>query len=183
MENVSKPLSSDTPKSISENRRLSPTAIVISVVILLVIFTGVYLLVRQVSPTGNLSAVPTPTPTPTASPRKVPHGKIDFAISQSDKTVPQLGKGSIDPIDVAQGGTQTVIVAVKNAQPVTGVTAILKTDHQISSPVALSLISGTATDGQWQGSWTVNDTYTYLYHLKLDAASTNGTGSFELTLR
>lgn len=127
---------------------------------------------------------PSPTPTPTPIPRPIPHGKKVFSAGQSDKTVPQFSKGSIDPYDPANGATQTVIITVKHTQPVTKVTAILKTDHTISTPVPFTLTSGTTTNGTWQGSWTVTDTYLYKYQLVLQAESTGSKpASVVLTLR
>ena len=123
------------------------------------------------------------TATPRPSPRPIPHGKIDFTVGQSDKTVPQFSKGSIDPYDPAKGATQTVTIAIKHTQPVTKVTATLKTDNVVSNPVLFTLISGTATDGQWQGSWQVTDTYLYTYKLILEATGGAKTASDEITLR
>ena len=124
-----------------------------------------------------------PTPSPTASPRPIPHGKIGFTVGQSDKTVPQFARGFIDPYDPAKGGTQTVTIAVKHTQPVIGVTAVLKTDNNISEPHPFKLISGSDTDGQWQGSWKVTDTYLYTYALVLNAESSDSSASVEVILR
>lgn len=126
---------------------------------------------------------PTPTPTPTPTPRPIPHGKMAFSSSQSDKTVPQLSEGFIDPYDPAQGTIQKVTIVVKHPQPVTKVTAILKTDHKISTPIPFTLTSGTNTDGQWQGSWQITDTYLYTYALVLEATSGTKTATVGLTLR
>jgi hypothetical protein len=121
---------------------------------------------------------------PTPSPRPIPHGKMGFTVGQSDKTVPQFGKGSIDPYDPEKGSTQTVTITVKHKKPVTKVTATLKTDKNISAPVPLALVDGTNTNGQWQGSWKVTDTYLYIYKLILKAESASGPeGSVEITLR
>lgn len=125
---------------------------------------------------------PSPSPTPT-TPRPIPHGKTDFSVSQADKTKPQFGRGNIDPYDPSQGSKQTVTISVKDEQPITQVTAILKTDNTVSQPYPFQLISGSATDGQWQGSWTVNDTYFYTYNLILEATSSRGQSTVEITLR
>lgn len=41
----------------------------------------------------------------------------------------------------------------------------------------------TTTDGEWQGSWPVNDTYLYTYGLILQATSGTKTAKVEITLR
>lgn len=124
-----------------------------------------------------------PTPVPTRVPRKIPHGKLDFTVSQSDKTVPQLSRGSIDPYDPENGTTQTVTIAVKHSQPVDKVTATLKTDNATSQPYLFKLVKGTNTDGEWQGSWKVADTYLYTYVLTLNATSSESLGIASIALR
>ena len=123
------------------------------------------------------------TNTPTSKPRQIPSGKTEFNIGQSDKTVPQLSKGSIDPYDPSKGSTQVITIKVKNDQPVTKVTAILKTDNNTSNSYPFKLITGTDTDGEWQGSWTVENSHLYTYELTLNAVSSNGTGTITTTLR
>lgn len=129
------------------------------------------------------SSVPASSPSPLPSPRPIPHGAKSFTVGQADKTVPQFSKGSIDPYDPAQGATQTVTITAKHSQPITKVTAVLKTDNTASPAYSFKLISGSATDGQWQGSWPVDDTYLYTYALILDAASASGSASVQITLR
>lgn len=124
-----------------------------------------------------------PSPTPKPSPRPIPHGKISFTVGSANKSIPQLGAGSIDPYDPQNGGTQTVTVSAKDEQPITQVTAVLKTDNAVSQPVSFKLVEGSATSGTWQGSWTVTDTYLYTYNLVLTAVSSRGQGSIEITLR
>lgn len=134
-------------------------------------------------PAGNQgTSLPEPTPTP-IPPRPIPHGKIGFTVGQSDKTVPLFGRGFVDPYDPAKGSTQTVTIAVKYTKPVTKVTAVLKTDNNISQPYPFKLISGSDTEGEWQGSWQITDTYLYTYALVFNAESSNKSGSVEVTLR
>ena len=45
-----------------------------------------------------------PTPTLKPSPKPIPRGKIDFTVSQADKTKPQFSQGTIDPYDPPKGG-------------------------------------------------------------------------------
>ena len=121
---------------------------------------------------------------PTYTPRPIPHGEKGFSVSQSDKNIPKFGRGSINPYDPIQGATQKVTINVTHTQPVTKVSATLKTDHTVSKPVAFTLIGGTDTNGQWQGSWVVNDTYLFMYQLTLTAESTGfKPASVTITLR
>jgi hypothetical protein len=118
------------------------------------------------------------------SSRPIPHGPKGFTVGQSDKTVPQLRRGTLDPYDPQMGATQSATIAVKHSQPVNKVTAILITDHGMSDPISFTLINGTNTDGQWQGSWKVTDSYLYTYTLILRAESkNNNVGSVTITLR
>lgn len=151
----------------------SPRVIVIFLLVIIVFFFSLYRSVRKPA----LILPPTPTP------RAIPHGKIEFSVAQSDNTVPQFGKGFIDPYDPEKGETQTITIAVKHSQPVTKVTAVLKTDHTTSVPVPFALVSGSDTDGQWQGSWKVTDTYLYTYNVVLQAESLGRLASVEATLR
>lgn len=122
-------------------------------------------------------------PTSTSSPRPIPTGPKGFTVSQSDKNVPQFGKGTINPYDPAKNANQTVTIGVKFGKPVTSVSAILKTDKKTSKPITFTLVSGTNTDGTWQGSWKMNDTYFYTYSLSLEAVSEENIGSITITLR
>ena len=124
-----------------------------------------------------------PTPSPLSSPKPIPRGKIGFSVSQADKTKPQFSQGEIDPYDPPKGGRQSVTISVRDEQPVSQVSAVLKTDNAVSQPVSFKLIDGSAADGTWQGSWTVDDSYLYNYNLILTAVSSRGQTSVEITLR
>ena len=168
------------------------TAVVSIFTILVILFSLPYLtggkyqnpinMITGYKSAGN-PATSLPESTPTATPRPIPHGKIGFTVGQSDKTVPLFGRGFIDPYDPAKGATQTVTIAVKYTKPVTKVTVVLKTDNNISQPYPFKLISGSDTEGEWQGSWQITDTYLYTYALVFNAESSNKSGSVEVTLR
>ena len=165
------------------DRATSPVGIGVMVVVMIVLSVGTYFLSQRPS-VSKQERVPTATPTPTPTPRAIPHGKWGFTVGQSDKTVPQFSRGFIDPYDPEQEASQTVTIAVKYTQPVTKVTAVLKTDHAVSTPVPFTLISGTNTDGQWQGSWQMTDTYLYKYAVVLQAESAGSKpASVEITFR
>jgi hypothetical protein len=130
-------------------------------------------------PIPSPTAIPSPTPTP----RPISHGPKEFTVGQTDTTVPQMRGGRIDPYDPARGATQTVTISIKHTSPVTRVTAELDTDHDESPPIPFTLVSGTALDGTWKGSWQVTDTYLYTYILELKAISGSKTASVVMTLR
>jgi len=173
-----------------KNSRCLLISILIFLLFILLSITAFYLYnkqsgtkLSQLISSPSPPSIPSPTPTPSPSPRAIPHGKIGFSVSQADKTKPQFRMGYIDPYDPAQGSKQTVTIHVKDEQPITEVTAILKTDNTVSEPYSFQLISGSATDGQWQGSWIVNDTYLYTYSLILKATSSRGQSIVESVLR
>lgn len=172
----------ETPSPSFVDRVVSPIGIAVIVFIIILLSLGAYLYARK-SSLSQQQLVPTATPAPTPTPRAIPHGKKGFTVSQSDKTVPQFSRGHIDPYDPDKGATQSVTIAVKHSQPVTKVTAILKTDNNISNPVPFTLASGTNTNGEWSASWQVTDTYLYTYALVLEASSASGSGSVVVTLR
>lgn len=164
------------------DRATSPVGIAVMVFVVIILSLGAYVLARR-STLLKQQRVPTVTPTPTPTPRPIPHGKIGFTVGQSDHTVPQFSQGFIDPYDPEKEASQTVTIAVKYTKPVTNVSAVLKTDHAISNAVLFTLISGTNTNGTWQGSWLMTDTYLYTYNLVLQAESASGSASVEITLR
>jgi hypothetical protein len=182
---------SQKPSASFVDRVVSPVGITIIVFVTILLSVGAYLYARK-SPIlsflpkfstlqRNLASAIAPTPTPTPAP--ISHGPINFSVSQGNKTIPQFRNGTIDPYDPQQGATQTVTIAIKHTQPVTKVTAVLKTDHAVSAPFPFTLIQGTATDGTWKGSWQVTDTYLYTYRIKLDAISASGSATNEMVLR
>lgn len=158
------------------------------VLILLLVFLLVYFFLKNKKnlSENNLSSIESDKRSkqlPTPTPRAIPHGKWGFGVGQSDQTVPQFRRGFIDPYDPAKGGTQTVTINVRHSTSVNKVSAVLKTDHTISQSYPFKLISGSNTNGQWQGSWKVEDTYLYTYALVLKAESSNKSASVEVTLR
>lgn len=196
----SKPLS-DSPSAAPLSSKSSPSSksnkTVLELIILLVIILiiGIVVLLSPLSPFASSSpskfsfllpskesSAPSPSPLPT--PRPIPHGEIGFSVGQSDKTVPQFGKGSLNPYDPELNSTQTISVAVKFESPISSVTATVTTDNQTSDPIPLSLVSGTYQDGTWQGSWVVTDSYLFTYSLVLEANSQDHRqNSTEITLR
>jgi hypothetical protein len=77
---------------------------------------------------------------------------------------------------------QTVTLKVTNAAPVTGVSVGVVTDNKTDLH-ALSRISGSDTNGVWEGSWRINDSYVQTYGLALNLTSTTGTYSNTMYFR
>jgi hypothetical protein len=90
----------------------------------------------------------------------------------------------VDPQDVAKYAYQTVIVKIRdqNQKPVTQVQGEARTDNG-SVNFQFSQISGTPTDGTWQGTWFNQDTYCQNYMISVSAQSASGTSQITLTIR
>lgn len=121
-------------------------------------------------------------PTPTSVPKKIPHGKIPFTASTSWPG-PKFTGGFFDPYDPAMGSSMTIAIDMADTQPVQQVWATVKTDNKTSGKIPFKRVSGTDMDGQWQGTWTVNDTYDYTYMITIEADSANGHTRDEIALR
>jgi len=129
--------------------------------------------VKEQGFTKVLEATPPPPHRP--PPSEIPSGTQVYAFSYGDAvTGPHIQEATIDPQTPPPGTKQTVTLTVKNASPVTGVSATLFTDTQ-QHTYSFVLVKGTKTDGTWQGFWTVRDTYDYTYYLKFHLTSSTGT--------
>lgn len=137
------------------------------------------------SQVGGPTAVPTPTliPTPTPTPTLLLHGKETYTISQGPEVKgPKITRAVIDPLDPQTGQNQTVTVKVNHQAPVLSVGLKLTTDNK-NKTFPLTRISGTDTDGEWQGSWIMEDTYLYNYLMEITAKTTADQSSVMLTIR
>lgn len=121
-------------------------------------------------------------PTPTHSPRPIPSGKKTFSVSSGKKTGPLFGEGAIDPYDPKIKATQTISVAITGTKPVTTATLTMQTDTK-TKKVPMKIISGTNTNGVWEGSWTVDDSYLFTYVATITASDNTETNKIDLTLR
>jgi hypothetical protein len=122
--------------------------------------------------------IPQPTPTP----RPIPHGKISFSVGGSNITGPRFGNGYLDPYDPAVKTNQIVRINVTSATPVVSVYGVMQSDHK-SQNFPFTLVSGTETQGEWEGKWLVNDTYLYNYSLEIHAINARGSNLVGMTLR
>ncbi len=162
------------------NAALSPQGIVVLFLILVVLSAGSYFYARRNTYRNNLSQKPTITPTPT--PRPVQHGNGSFSVS-SNKTGPKMTLLELKPYDPANGATMTLRITATNTVPITSIIATMKTDHKTSTPIIFSVVEGTSTQGIWEGTWAVDDTYLYEYTLVITETSSNGEFTNTLGLR
>lgn len=130
------------------------------------------------------TSVPLPSPkaTPTPTPKSIPSGKQTFSVSSGKQTGPQFETGAIDPYDPGQGTQQTISVSATSSTPVVTMKLTMETDTK-SQNIAMQLTSGTTTKGIWTGTWTVDDTYLYVYNATITATDGQETNSFTITLR
>lgn len=110
---------------------------------------------------------------------KLPTGKQEYTGQYGSAAIgPKIQKAYIDPLDVKKGKKQTVTLLLKNESPVTSATATLITDHR-NVPGTFKLVNGTATNGTWQLTWTMDDTYdtTYQIYITLESSTGNWQGA------
>ena len=125
--------------------------------------------------------IPSPTITPTPKPKPIPHGKKNF-FTTINGDGPKMGQGTIDPYDPALNSTQQLTIEVADSK-VSKVEAFLQTDHNKTGPFQLKLISGSDKSGNWNGEWTVDDSYFYKYLLTIVATGAKGESSVTINFR
>ncbi len=131
---------------------------------------------------GKKYPTPTPTsfvslPTPTPTKRPIPSGRKRFS------SFSFLSEGWVDPYDPAVGSSQTVELHLVDSKGIATVNIVVQTDTSRTT-FPLNLATGTSTNGVWQGSWIVNDTYDYTYVESITVVNAEGTVSHvDMTLR
>jgi len=97
---------------------------------------------------------------------------------------PGILQVDINPLDVSIGYNQTVTVRMWDANDleVTSVEGTVYTDNG-SQSFDLSLNSGDAVRGYWQGTWSPQDTLCTIYMMKIEATGGSGTSNVELSFR
>ncbi|MBI3385648.1 hypothetical protein HY031_01040 [Candidatus Gottesmanbacteria bacterium] len=160
----------------------------IVVVIIVVAAAAAYALFSQKllplskAPAGQPTETST-TPSPTPTPTKLFHGKDSYTISRgSAASGPSPTKLTLDPLDPEVGSNQTFAVEISHTYPVVTAFLSIRTDTK-TTKVPLSLVSGTAQKGTWQGSWTVPETYLYNYIVTITAQSASDQSSVPVAIR
>jgi hypothetical protein len=122
---------------------------------------------------------------PTLTPVPLLHGKQGFVVSVGRGSLgPKLGRGFIDPMDPQIGEKQTFTIEVNDQTQVKKVVASLVTDNKTSPEYELKQIDGTPNKkGNWQGSWTIDDSYLHKYLINLKAFGDKDVSSITITLR
>ena len=135
---------------------------------------------QSAKPTLTPVSTPTSTPTPTRLP--LIQGPQTFSVSQKNTqpVIYELWFNTIDP----KNTTQTSKVKVKDSVGnVTSVQAVVKTDKAKNS-YNLTLSSGSAQDGEWTGSWLINDTYNNNFVITFSSTDDKGnSSSVDFTIR
>ena len=139
--------------------------------------------VMQPEPTPAVTLITTPIPTPTPTPKPIPSGRQIYNISHGkDVKGPKMSQVIVDPLDPSVGGTQIVTVKIAYTSPITDVKATLETDN-MNKTYTFKRIAGSDTDGTWQASWKMEDSYDYTYYLFFKLASEADTYEGGLTFR
>lgn len=126
---------------------------------------------------------PSATPSPRPTPAPILQGKETYSIGQaSDAKGPKITQAVFEPHDPAVGQTQKITIKTSHSQPVTAVELVIKSDNKTQTQ-NLTLASGTAADGSWSASWTVNDTHLYIYVVTVKAKSTDGESAVDISIR
>lgn len=141
-------------------------------------------LFQKTTPSPTLTSSPSATikPSPRPSPRPIPHGKIGFTVGGGPSSGPVFGRGYLDPYDPQNGQKQLLGINISDTAPITSASITMFTDNK-ERAVSLNRVSGTDINGTWEGSWNVDDTYLYNYHMIIKAVSSKGTSSVDITLR
>lgn len=125
----------------------------------------------QKSPSPTIIPSPSPTPAPLKS------GKETYLISQGSETKgPRIYELSLDPLDIKNGQQQSISVKVSDPSSVRSVKINFKSDNK-SRTLTLNLSEGTAQDGAWKTSWTLDDSVDFKYSLEITATGGSGTST------
>jgi hypothetical protein len=169
------------------------TLFIVSVLVVLFIGANVWMYFYAPSLLGTNNPVyqkiiglfqPTATPTPEAPViYPLPAGRQEYTGQYGAAAKgPKIQKAYVDPLDVKKGNKQTVTLLLKNDSPVTNARGNLITDHK-NVPGTFKLVSGTSTDGTWQLTWTMDDSYDTVYQIYMTLESSTGTWQGALTFR
>lgn len=111
-------------------------------------------------------ATPTPKLLPETFPTyALPSGRQQWTFEHGNGvTGPKIQTATVNPLTPNKGDKQTITITIKNDTPVTVARATVFTDGQ-QNRLDLKLSGGTPTDGTWEGSLTMNDTYKIIYHI------------------
>ena len=130
----------------------------------------------SLSPTASISATPTGTPIP------IIKGEETYSITQGKTAGPMITKAVINPHDPEVGKTQKFTLYVNHTKPVTWVNIKLISDNK-SQTYDLQMTSGTPLDGQWSGTWTIDDTHLHTYAFTIEAGDGTNVSKSGIAIR
>jgi hypothetical protein len=114
--------------------------------------------------------------------RPLPSGKQTYIFNSNHITLPAPSEVVIDPLTPVVGTNQTILVKIKHPSPIVKAAIILHTDNK-DTEYPLQLTNGTSTDGTWEASWLMTDSYNYTYYLQFDITSALGNYRHGLVFR
>jgi len=161
----------------------SPLVLILFLFAVILVIAGTYLYMQREKTektTQITQSAVQPTATPT--PRAIPHGKIGFSVGGSKPNAPTFGRGFLDPYDPAKGTKQIISIELSDKVGVHTVTGTVITDHA-QQPITFALVEGTEQKGRWEATYVMQDSYSYIYNLKIMAKNTNSTDQVDITLR
>ncbi|MEN6408566.1 MAG: hypothetical protein ABFD44_02495 [Anaerolineaceae bacterium] len=119
--------------------------------------------------------------------RSMPSGDQTFLIQMGgqDPGTPVFNKvrfNPTDPIIGTQQTTTTLEVAIKQPgdQPIQSVTIYTVYDSGLTTSHPAALVSGTTLSGNWEATYTIPESYCYIYVVR--AVATNALGTAELNV-
>ncbi len=182
-------------KSTARQQNIAPVFLIVLIIIGVIVAWQLRDSIVPPAPTDqDVSVTPPPTSdetpqdgslSPTASPTPIAilQGRETYTIGQgSGTTGPKITRAIVEPHDPKQGQQQTVTVSVNHSSPITSVSLVMKSDNDTKT-YPLSLASGSETNGQWSGTWTVEDTVLYTYAFTISVESPGGSSSVDLIIR
>jgi len=86
------------------------------------------------------------------------------------QNLPSIGRIYFNPLDAWVGEEQSIVVQVRNAEPVESVWAQVVTDNE-SNTYNFEIVGGEPNDSYWSGSWMVEDTHESRYEVTVWAKS------------
>lgn|SRR4030042_896128 len=113
-------------------------------------------------PQGEVKNIWTPY---TTTPPPIGHGTQLYRINGGVQGLPTISEVILDPEDPGMGSNQTIVVKANYATPIKGVEVVLHTDDYKDTTYPLQLSSGTATNGEWKGTWKVENSYNLIYRV------------------
>ena len=129
---------------------------------------------------GELAQGPQVVPTPT--PRPLPVGSQTYTVS-GNFAGPNITEVTINPVNATAGSSQTITIKATDTSPITSVTATVKLDSA-EATAQLTRISGSDTNGTWQGTLTFpQGTMNTNYTITERAVSARGTSETVTTIR